>query len=82
MPDEGSQNSSGDGGEEAIRLGNSLRALDSTKLGACAVRAPLRPHARASTAMQLVFQRSGVFADGMSEVHDLGQELVDSLMWT
>ena len=29
-----------------------------------------------------VFQRSVVFADGMSEVHDLGQELVDSLMWT
>ena len=29
-----------------------------------------------------LFQRSDVFADGMSEVHDLGQELVDSLMWT
>ena len=29
-----------------------------------------------------VFQRSGVFSDGLSDVHDLGQELVDSLMWT
>ena len=28
-----------------------LRTLESTKLGACAVRAPLRPHARASMAM-------------------------------
>ena len=46
---------------EAIRRGNSLRALESTKLGACAVRAPLRPHARASMAMPsrpLLFSRA------------------------
>ena len=58
MPDEGSQNSSGDGGEEAIRRGNSLRTQESTKLGACAVRAPLRPHARASIAMLRVLSIS------------------------
>ena len=43
---------------EAIRRGNSLRALESTKLGACAVRAPLRPHARASIAMLRVLSIS------------------------
>ena len=35
-----------------------------------------------SFAIGPVFQRSGVFADGMSEVLDLGQGLVDRLMWT
>ena len=35
-----------------------LRALESTKLGACAVRAPLRPHARASIAMLRVLSIS------------------------
>ena len=37
------------GGETSAR--RPLRTLESTKLGACAVRAPLRPHARASMTM-------------------------------
>ena len=36
---------------EEISARRPLRTLESTKLGACAVRAPLRPHARASIAM-------------------------------
>ena len=49
------------GGRRGHPDGNFLRALESTKHGACAVRAPPRPHARASIAMPsrpLLFSRA------------------------